>query len=107
MFETLQTGIIEKRCPGRSCALRMTYSISRLDYKEEFIFTDKGKSLELPLDRAGCADWDRHGRLILARDGKILAMQIGPEGQLIEKELIDLNPAKPQSVEAPYWAKKW
>ena len=85
----------------------MIRSISGLDYKEEFILTEKNKHLEVPLERAAWADWDRHGRLVLARDGRILAIRVEPNGHLIEHELLDLNHAKPAPVEPPYWAKNW
>lgn len=107
MFATLQPEVREKSLPSWPWVLRLIRSISGLDYKEEFILIEKNRHLEVPLERAAWADWDRHGRLVLARDGRILAIRVEPNGHLIEHELLDLNHVKPAPVEPPYWAKNW
>jgi hypothetical protein len=56
----------------------------------------------LPLGRASWADWDQGGRLIIARDGRLLHWQ-PPE---VLHEIADLNPQTP-SPAAPARARAW
>ncbi len=61
---------------------------------------------ELPLPGAGWADWDQAGRLVFARDGRLLAATV-ENGQLAERELLDLNANVPTEVEALESARPW
>jgi hypothetical protein len=107
MFATIQPEIREKSLHGQPWALRLIRSISALDYKEEFAVVEKAGNWAVPLEGAAWADWDRHGRLALARDGRIFVLNISPGGSLKETQLLDLNPSKPAPTETPYWAKQW
>jgi hypothetical protein len=57
----------------------------------------------LPLEDATWADWDRRGRLVVARGGKLLA---GPPGGPL-RELADCNAQSPEPAPAPGWARTW
>ena len=61
---------------------------------------------ELPLPGAGWADWDQAGRLVFARDGRLSAATV-ENGQLAERELLDLNANVPTEVEALESARQW
>ena len=61
---------------------------------------------ELPLPGAGWADWDQAGRLVFARDGRLFAATV-ENGQLAERELLDLNANVPTEVEALESARQW
>ena len=63
-------------------------------------------SEEILLRDASWADWDRAGRLVFARAGKLFAGAV-ESGRVVERELIDLNPNVPSQVIAPEFAKKW
>jgi hypothetical protein len=60
----------------------------------------------LALD-AEWADWDHSGRLVIARDGKLLAGKWNRHKGLYFEELADFNNDRPASIEAPEWAKRW
>jgi hypothetical protein len=86
--------------------LRLTRSIRRLDYSEEFsVVIDKGARV-IPISRASWADWDRNGRLIFCREGKIFAAQVTGDG-IKEKELADFNSHKPEPLPPPRGATVW
>jgi hypothetical protein len=61
---------------------------------------------ELPLRDANWADWDQAGRLVFARGGRLLTGVV-ENGQVVERELIDLNANTPSEIEAPEFAKRW
>jgi hypothetical protein len=53
--------------------------------------------------RATWADWDQRGRLIVARDGRLLHWQSPDTAVDIE----DFNPQTPTSMAPPPWAREW
>ncbi|HEX3301551.1 MAG TPA: hypothetical protein VHR64_01640 [Thermomicrobiales bacterium] len=57
---------------------------------------------EVDLGRATWADWDQRGRLIVARDGRLLHWQ--PSGVT---EIADFNDQSPDPQPAPSWATTW
>jgi hypothetical protein len=57
----------------------------------------------LPLEGATWADWDRRGRLVVARHGRLLA---GPPGGPL-REIADFNGQQPEPAPAPAWARSW
>ena len=59
------------------------------------------------LNGAEWADWDTRGRLVLARNGGILAQEAGAIGREPPGELISLNANTPEPLVAPDWAKVW
>jgi hypothetical protein len=61
------------------------------------------KSEEIPLGHATWADWDHRGRLILAREGKLVHWR--SEG--LEEEVLDFNSFVPEPTPSPRWAGTW
>ena len=57
---------------------------------------------EIPLGRGTWADWDHRGRLILARDGRLLHWRGGDE-----HEIADFNPQTPEPAPSPAEARAW
>lgn len=105
-FETAQPEILEKLSPNKEHAIRLTRSFDRLDCSEEFEVSAHGKNWKTKLDAVSWAEWDHQGRLVFARDGKIIAASIAKDG-LQETVLIDLTKSKPTPMPAPEWASKW
>ena len=106
-YLTGQPEIREKMSADGSQVIRLKRSIEVFDYAEEFAISKSGQSEMTELSRTSWADWDQQGRLVFARDGKIFAGSLGDGGQLVERELTDLNPSKPEPVPAPDWAARW
>ncbi|MEZ4671334.1 MAG: hypothetical protein R3E39_25815 [Anaerolineae bacterium] len=52
------------------------------------------------------ADFDQQGRVVFFSAGKLLGAALH-DGELVYTELADFNANKPESVEAPDWAKQW
>lgn len=107
LFHTIQPEVREKINPGHTHAIRLTRSIERLDYSEEFAIRNVRQPVVTVIDRASWVDWDQQGRLVFARDGGIFAASIKVNGYLTEERLIDLNLSKPEPVPTPEWATKW
>ena len=74
-------------------------------YVESFLLV-LSSGAELPLSGAGWADWDQAGRSVFARDGRLFAATV-ENGQLAERELLDLNANVPTEVEALESARQW
>lgn len=91
-----------RRCPASSSPRGVARRMPNVVYD----FTGaRGGPTDL-LQGATWADWDRRGRLVFARDGKLFAADAknpaaGPE------ELADFNAIKPESIKAPEWATRW
>jgi len=107
LFHTIQPEVREKANPDGSQVIRLTRSIEGLDYSEEFAVRSLKQPHTMEMDRASWAEWDQHGRLVFARDGKILVGMIKDDGRLAADELVDLNSGKPTAIRAPQWATKW
>jgi hypothetical protein len=107
LYYTKQPEVREKANLARTHAIRLTRSISGLDYAEEFSVRALDSALTLKIEGASWMDWDQQGRLVMARNGQIFAMSISSNGRLNEELLVDLNSGKPESVPPPNWAKKW
>jgi hypothetical protein len=103
-FRTVQPEIREKVSGIQK--IRMTRSKEILDYSDEFAVVS-GKGSPIIIDRAAWVDWDKKGRLIIARDGRICIGHVEENGRLAEKTVIDLNASKPTPVVAPQWAQTW
>ena len=60
------------------------------------------------LEGAQWADWDLRGRLLVAKEGRLFAVQTKPRGELPELvELADFNGRRPARVLSPAAARKW
>jgi hypothetical protein len=104
-FRTVQPEIREKANGSRT--IRMTRSKESHDYSDEFDMVSVHTGAVTTIERAGWVDWDKRGRLIIARDGRISIGDIDKAGRLTEKVLADLNPSKPTPLVAPHWAQTW
>jgi hypothetical protein len=107
LYHTIQPELWEKANPERTHVIQLIRSIECLDYSEEFIVRNITQPRMTQFDRASWVDWDQQGRLVFARDGKLFAGSINSRGQWDENLLIDLNPARPESLPPPEWATKW
>jgi hypothetical protein len=107
LFRTLQSEIREKLSPDRKQALRLIRSVDVLDYSEEFTVSSASAPSSLKMVRVNWADWDQQGRLVFARSGKIFAAELNTAGEILERELIDLNGLEPAPMQSPSWASKW
>ncbi len=107
MFRTQQPEIREKRSPIGSFAIRLTRSMSGLDYAEEFKLLGREGRPVLQLSEISWIDWDQQGRLVFARHGKLFEGAWSDEEMLTERLLVDLNDEKPRSVPSPDSAKVW
>lgn len=107
LFHTLQPEIRHKPSPDKRFLIRLTRSIEGLDYSEEFSVGVAANSSATTIKRTSWADWDQQGRLVFARDGKVLSAIIADRGDIIERDLADFNSSKPSAVSAPPWASKW
>ncbi len=59
------------------------------------------------IEGATWADWDRSGRLVYVKEGKLFAVEVGEKGVGGPRELADFNAQRPEPLEAPGWAKTW
>jgi hypothetical protein len=107
LYRTIRPEIRHKMSPNRALVLRLTRSIETLDYSEEFSVALAGRLAFTHIDGASWADWDQQGRLVFAKDGKILTGRKYDNGHWVERELTDLNSSRPKSVPPPAWATKW
>ncbi len=108
LFHTIQPEVREKTNPNRTHVIQLTRSIECLDYSEDFALRSVKQFLVANIARASWVDWDQQGRLVFARDGKIFAAAIkGDINNIVEKQLVDLNPSKPKPLPPPEWATKW
>lgn len=76
-------------------------------YDETFALRSADGRVETPLPDVEWADWDQRGRLILARAGTLVALNIEPAGTPTENVLADFNSAVPTPLVAPEWATRW
>jgi hypothetical protein len=108
-WKTERTEVWERSNSANSTVLRRSTDAISFEraggpYLESFrLQLDSG---ELPLQDAHWADWDQAGRLVIAKGGKLFAVTV-VSGQLVERELIDLNSNVPRQVETPESAKQW
>ena len=76
-------------------------------WDETFAVRSPDRQTEIPLPKATWVDWDQRGRLVLARDGCIVAATWDADGQITEQLLADFNSTKPAPIAAPAWANEW
>lgn len=107
MFHTIQPEVREKANPSRTYVIQLTRSIECLDYAEDFALRSVKQFHAANIARASWVDWDHQSRLVFARDGKIFAALIKPDGNSAEAPLVELNPSRPEPLPPPKWATKW
>lgn len=101
--------IWEKPCAGS--VVKLCREVEDVDFRrfggpyfEVFWLESDGELI--PLEGASWADWDGGRRLVLVRDGRLFAAQL-QGAELVERELLDLNPLQPRQLVAPGWARQW
>jgi hypothetical protein len=72
-------------------------------YVIEYLVRKEASGAEKSLGEATWADWDQRGRLILARDGRLIHWE-PPDAQI---EIADFNDQTPDPQPAPAWATEW
>jgi hypothetical protein len=73
---------------------------------KSYFLSSKLDNALIPLDRVTWADWDRRGRLVLAKEGKLFWGQIATPNVILHP-IMDFNPLKPEPLPLPAWAKLW
>jgi hypothetical protein len=68
---------------------------------------ERGRWAERPFWGVTWADFDQDGRMVFAREGKLLAFRSARVGELEVDLLLDLNDRKPTKLIAPSSARKW
>lgn len=106
-FVTSQPEIREKRQSAGEQVIRLIRSIQGFDYSELFFVAAKRGAPMVPMNNVTWADWDQRDRLVFACEGRVCTAEFNTAGELIEKELIDLNSFQPEQRRAPEWAARW
>jgi len=87
--------------------LSLFRNLSHTLQNNRFIVKDNKRNLEIPLEGAVWADWDKRGRLVYAKEGKLFTGEINGLGQIQSTEIADFNANKPEQIATPEWAKVW
>jgi len=85
LFHTIQLEVREKTNPNRTHVIQLTQSIECLDYSEDSGLRSVKQFLVANIARASWVDWDRQGRWVFLRDGKIFAASIKGDSNFVEK----------------------
>jgi hypothetical protein len=98
----------QRRHPHQPLTLLMTqtgydYQSYGGPYIVEYAVRLADGAVPIPLGRATWADWDQHGRLILAQTGRLVHWM--PPGTL--REIADFNPQVPEAIPPPAQACVW
>jgi hypothetical protein len=82
--------------------------LDRYTWRERFQIESAQRTPELPPGPVDWVDWDQRGaRLIALSGGRVWAMEL-TDGRLGRfRELLDLRGDRPESREAPPWARHW
>lgn len=72
-------------------------------YVIEYAVCSEPGGVEIELGQAAWADWDQRGRLIIAREGRMLQREL--DGTLTE--IADFNDQQPDPQPAPDWVTEW
>ena len=65
------------------------------------------KRVEPQAFEADWADWDQRGRLVVVQAGRLLVGKYNRHRSLYFEELAHFNGDRPESIEAPEWARRW
>jgi hypothetical protein len=98
----------ERRHPADERTLVMVQRFESFEthggpYVVDYTIREGSHGAECALGRATWADWDQRGRLVLARDGRLL-VSTGPESSAI---IEDFNDQEPDPAAAPASATIW
>lgn len=93
--------------PHSTKPFSLLFNLSETPKNSRFIVKDIKRNLEIPLEGAAWADWDKRGRLVYAKEGKLFTGAINNVNQIQSTEIADFNANKPERVTTPEWAKVW
>ncbi len=105
-YKTIQPERRARSHPRARLAVELTRRLDGLKYREAFLVT--GMTGGGPDVRgADWVDWDRRGRLVVLRAGRVGVADVrdGKVGEL--RDLVDLTPDRPERRVAPDWARQW
>lgn len=77
---------------------------------QTFELRNNHQKTTISIEGAVWVDWDKRGRLVYAKQGKLFAVDtadIGRSGEIRSKELAEFNSLKPKRVKSPDWAREW
>lgn len=106
-LEKRKSLIWEKDDPAMMRTVEMYWNRTSKLLKHSYALIDRRNGRRIPLEGAFWADWDRKGRLVFTRDGKVCAGDFDVEGQMVPRELADFNGDRFEAREAPAWAREW
>ena len=74
---------------------------------QTFAWRNNHRKTTLPIEDAVWADWDKRGRLLYAKAGKIFVVDTGYAHEIRSRELADFNSLRPKRTKSPDWARAW
>ena len=93
-----------RRSPDGECSLLF----KRWGWEKEGFFAVGARSRkEVPLEGVAWADWDRRGRLVAARAGRLFHLAMDENGELEARQLADFRAARPEQIVSPPSARRW
>jgi len=103
-FTTLQPRLMRKSL--LQAILMSSETITGFEGRVDYSISHTNGAV-IPLDGAEWADWDRNGRLVFAKEGRLFAGEMRSGGELKIRELADFNENDFEEVIAPEWALQW
>ena len=103
-FRTNAPEIRVRAHPTLPYSITMTRRLDGFTYRELFRVDGPDGKVPLPSGRLDGVDWDRRGRLIVLRDGKVFAASVA---SFDLQPLVDLTGDTPKPREAPEQARRW
>ena len=86
----------------------LTLTTKTADYKTRYAYAVEHATDEKEaLTGADWADWDHRGRLVFAREGRLLTQDADAIGREPPQELTDLTGNTFEAIIAPAWARQW
>ena len=74
---------------------------------QTFAWRNNHRKTTVLLEGVSWADWDKKGRLLYAKQGKLFAVDTGYSHEIRAKELADFNSLRPKQTKSPQWARTW
>jgi hypothetical protein len=106
-YVTEREDVWQRKKADVSTVLERRVSITGYIEKRRYALLD-GTDAELYVaGDATWADWDHSGRLVVARDGMLLAVTVETGGTVRERVIADFTEMVPEPIESPEWAKTW
>lgn len=98
----------QKPNAGGSHSLIMTSTYVHIGQNSQtFDLRDNERQTSRSIEGSVWVDWDKQGRLLYAREGKLFAADIRYTDEIRSEELADFNSSKPKRTKSPEWAWEW